>query len=128
MQKIDILSYSINIPGSINVLTILLAVFFIAFLTAMATSAQGNSNGKIIDITIQTFAFNSQSVKISAGDTVRWTTMDSADQAVAGSICKSGIIPRGQNYDFRFTEPGFYKYECSIHPSMKGTVTVVANK
>lgn len=54
--------------------------------------------------------------------------MDSADHTVVGSIFKSGLIPKGQNYQFRFTESGVYNYECSIHPSMKGTITVVAKK
>jgi plastocyanin len=111
-----------------NVLTILLVVFFVAFLTGMAASAQDNSSGKFVDIAIQNFALNPESVKISAGDTVRWTNMDSADHTVVGSIFKSGIIPKGQNYEFRFTEPGVYNYECSIHPFMKGTITVVVKK
>ena len=111
-----------------NVLNILLVVFLVAFLIGMAASAQDNSSGKVIDIAIQNFAFNPDSVKISAEDTVRWTNMDSADHTVVGSIFESGIITKGQNYEFRFTEPGVYNYECSIHPSMKGTITVVAKK
>lgn len=111
-----------------NILTILLAVFFVIFLTAMATSAQDNNSDKAVDTAIQNFAFNPDSVKISAGDTVRWTNMDSVDHTVVGSIFKSGIIHKGQNYEFRFTEPGAYNYKCSIHPSMKGTITVVAKK
>jgi plastocyanin len=54
--------------------------------------------------------------------------MNSVDHMVGGSIFNSGIISTGQNYEFRFTEPGVYNYECSIHPSMKGTITVVAKK
>jgi plastocyanin len=111
-----------------NVLAILLTVFFVAFLTGMTTSAKDNSSSKIVDITIQSFAFNPDAVEISAGDVVRWTNMDSADHTVVGSIFKSGTIPKGQNYQFRFTESGVYNYECSIHPFMKGTITVVANK
>jgi plastocyanin len=111
-----------------NLLAILFTAFFVVFLTGMTTSAQANSSDKIVDIAIQNFTFNPDSVKISAGDTVRWTNMDSADHTVVGSIFKSDMISKGQNYEFRFTEPGVYNYECSIHPFMKGTVTVVAKK
>ena len=111
-----------------NVLTILLMVLFVAFLTDLATSTQDNSSGKVIDIAIQNFASNPDSVKTSADNTVRWTNMDLAEHTVDGPIFKSGIITKGQNYEFRFTEPGVYNYECSIHPSMKGTITVVAKK
>ncbi len=115
-----------------KVLAILLAVLFVVSLTAVVTSAQGkgsvSSNGKFVDVDIQNFAFNPKSVEISAGDAVRWTNMDSADHTVEGTIFTSGIISKGQNYKFQFTEPGVYNYECSIHPNMKGTVTVVAKK
>lgn len=95
-------------------------------------SAQGNggisSSGQIVDVIIQNFAFKPESVKIFVGDTVKWTNMDSADHAVSGTIFTSGIISKGQNYEYMFTEPGAYNYECSIHPYMKGTVIVVAKK
>jgi plastocyanin len=115
-----------------KVLTILLAVLFVVSLTAVVTSTQGkdrvSSNGKIVDVAIQSFAFNPTIVKISSGSAVRWTNMDSADHTVDGAIFTSGIISKGQNYKFQFTEPGVYNYECSIHPNIKGTVTVVAKK
>ena len=38
---------------------------------------------------------------------------------VEGAIFVSEIISKGQNYKFLFTEPGVYKFECSIHPNMK---------
>src|ERR1035437_2527133 len=107
-----------------SVLTILLASFF----DKHGNECTDNSSSKVVDIIIQSFASNPDTVKISAGDAVRWTNMDSADHTVVGSIFKSGLIPKGQNYQFRFTESGVHNYECSIHPSMKGTITVVAKK
>lgn len=47
---------------------------------------------------------------------------------VDGAIFTSEIISKGQNYKFLFTEPGVYKFECSIHPNMKKTVTFAAKK
>jgi len=115
-----------------NVLILFLLVFFVVSLTGIATNAQGNgdisNSGKIVDVTIQNFAFKPESVKIFVGDTVKWTNMDSADHTVSGTIFTSGIIATGQNYEYMFTEPGVYNYECSIHPYMKGTVIVVAKK
>jgi plastocyanin len=115
-----------------NILILLLLVFFVVLLTGIATNAQGNggisSSGKIVDVTIQNFAFKPESVKIFGGDTVKWTNMDSADHTVSGTIFTSGIISTGQSYEYMFTEPGVYNYECSIHPYMKGTVIVVAKK
>jgi plastocyanin len=95
---------------------------------APAGTPQPLSQGKIVDVTIQNFAFNPPSIEVSAGDTVRWTNLDSTEHTVNGHTFGSGMIPKGQNYEFLFSTPGVYDYDCSIHPSMKGTVTVVAKK
>lgn len=95
---------------------------------ATAVTPQPVANGKIVDVSIQGFAFNPESVGISPGDTVRWTNMDSAPHIVKGSTFESGSLAKGDTYEFVFTEPGVYNYICSIHPSMKGTVTVVENR
>ncbi len=86
------------------------------------------ANGKIVEVSIQGFAFNPESVGISPGDTVRWTNMDSAAHIVKGDTFESGSLAKGDTYKFVFTEPGVYNYICSIHPSMKGTINVVQNK
>jgi plastocyanin len=95
---------------------------------ATAVTPQPVANGKIVDISIQGFAFNPESVGISPGDTVRWTNKDSATHIVKGSTFESGSLAKGDTYEFVFTEPGVYNYICSIHPSMKGTITVVENR
>lgn len=99
--------------------------------TSVAPSGtpQPAGEGKIVDVTIQGFAFSPGSVEISAGDTVRWTNMDSATHIVkGGTTFESGSLAKGNTYEFMFTEPGVYDYICSIHPSMKGTITVIAKK
>jgi plastocyanin len=95
---------------------------------APAGTPQPIDKGKIVDVTIQNFAFNPPSVEVSAGDTVRWTNKDSVEHTVNGQSFGSGLIPKGQNYEFLFNTPGVYNYNCSIHPDMKGTVTVVEKK
>ena len=95
---------------------------------APAGTPQPTIKGKIVEVSIQGFAFNPASVTISTGDTVRWTNQDSATHTVKGSSFESGSLAQGDTYEFTFTEPGVYDYACSIHPSMKGTVTVVEKK
>lgn len=95
---------------------------------ATAVTPQPVANGKIVDVSIQRFAFNPESVGISPGDTIRWTNMDSATHIVKGSTFESKSLAKGDTFEFVFTEPGVYDYICSIHPSMKGTITVVENR
>jgi plastocyanin len=95
---------------------------------ASVETPQPTSKGEIVEVTIQGFAFNPASVEISSGDTVKWANMDSATHTIKGSTFESGSLAKGDTYEFTFTEPGVYDYICSIHPSMKGTVTVVEKK
>ncbi|MCO5381584.1 MAG: cupredoxin family copper-binding protein [Methanosarcina barkeri] len=80
--------------------------------------------GKIVEVTIENFSFNPASVEILTGDTVRWKNEDSVIHTVRGSAFGSGELKKGDTYDFLFTDAGTYNYNCSIHPSMKGTVVV----
>lgn len=82
------------------------------------------TSGKIVDVTIQNFAFNPDSVTISSDDTVKWTNMDSATHTITGTDFSSGNLNKGDSYENTFTKAGTYDYYCSIHPSMKGTIIV----
>ncbi len=82
------------------------------------------TGGKIVDISIQNFAFEPNSVKISVGDTVKWTNLDSASHTIKGTEFASGSLNKDDSFSYAFTKPGTYNYECSIHPSMKGIVIV----
>ena len=87
-------------------------------------SMDTGEDGKTIEVSINDFAFNPESVTISAGDTVRWTNLDSETHTATSSAFDSGTLQEGESYEFMFTDAGTYEYYCSIHPSMQGTVIV----
>lgn len=89
---------------------------------------QPADKGKIVEVAIENFSFNPASVEILTGDTIRWTNMDSTAHTVTGSTFKSKVLEKGDTYEFLFTDAGTYNYNCSIHPSMKGTVVVAERK
>ena len=77
-------------------------------------------------VTIQNFAFNPSSVTVSAGGTVTWTNRDQATHTVTsdtGAFTSNNLVT-GNSYSFTFTTPGTYRYHCSIHTGMMGTVIV----
>lgn len=37
----------------------------------------------------------------------------------------SGILQKGDTYEYPFTRAGTYTYHCHLHPNMKGTITVI---
>ena len=59
-----------------------------------------------------------------------WTNNDSAHHTVTsvsgnGSISSGDMAP-GATFNYTFTAPGTYKYNCNYHSWMSGTVVVKA--
>ena len=80
----------------------------------------------VLTVTIQNFVFSPATITVPKGTTVTWVNQDSADHQIASDTqgFSSSSLPKGASYSFKFDTPGIYPYHCSIHPSMKGTVTV----
>lgn len=96
-----------------------------AGLVATALSS-GAALAQDATVKIKSFMFMPMAVTIHAGETVAWKNMDEEPHTVTSDIglFRSGGIDGGGSYSFKFTKPGVYKYNCSIHPQMIGTVTV----
>lgn len=82
---------------------------------------------KMYNIDIKGFAFTPSSLNIKVGDTITWKNGDSASHTVtsdSGSELNSAILNTGQSYSHIFNTVGTYKYHCSFHSSMHGTIIV----
>jgi plastocyanin len=79
-------------------------------------------------ITIDNFAFEPANLTIKAGTTVEWLNRDEEPHTVVGVDpalpFKSPALDTGDKYSQRFDKPGTYKYFCSIHSHMVGTIVV----
>jgi plastocyanin len=75
-------------------------------------------------VAIHTSAYAPKSIAVPAGTTVTWTNHDDDDHNVTGSGMKSASFGKDATYSHAFTDAGMYAYVCSLHPQMKGTVTV----
>jgi len=89
----------------------------------------GNSNSpKTVTIEISNFAFNPASVTINKGDSVVWLNKDTMAHTVTSDSGSSELgsspITSGQTYTHTFDTTGSFNYHCSIHTSMKATITV----
>jgi len=73
-------------------------------------------------VRIKNFMFMPMAVTIHAGETVKWENLDEEPHTVTSEtgLFRSGGIDGGGT----FPRPGVYKYTCSIHPQMIGTITV----
>lgn len=77
-------------------------------------------------VTIQNSGFSPVSLTVKKGTTVKWVNGDSANHAVVAD--KEGFkgpeLKKGDSYSVPFPIAGTFSYHCSLHPSMKGTITV----
>ena len=78
-------------------------------------------------VKIGNFTFGPQEVKIKAGTTITWTNEDDIPHTVVSpNNFRSKVLDSDGTYSFTFTTPGTYKYFCSLHPHMTGTIVVEA--
>ena len=77
-------------------------------------------------IIVKDFMFNPTPLTVKTGSTVTWTNMDDEPHTVVSDtgILKSGGMDTKESFSFKFDKPGTYKYVCTIHPRMVGTIVV----
>lgn len=84
------------------------------------------SDGPAI-VTLQDSEFQPASLQVPAGATVTWQWADGEiEHDVVADGFASELKAEG-TFTHPFDTPGTYAYECSIHPTMTGTVTVVVD-
>jgi plastocyanin len=73
------------------------------------------------------FAFRPANITVRVGDTVTWTNIGRLPHTSTSdtSVWDSGRLTTGQSFSFQFAKAGIYPYLCTIHPFMRGTVTVL---
>ena len=78
-----------------------------------------------ITVTIDNFTFSPNELTVKVGDTVTWTNHDDIPHTVvsAGKF-RSKAMDTDNTFSFTFTSAGDYKYFCSLHPHMTGTIKV----
>ena len=106
----------------------------IGFVLVLA-SAQG-AMAATVNVSIMNNAFSPATLTTIPGNTVHWTnneistshtvTSDGIDACCPNgpALFQSGTLSPGQTFDFLFVAGGQYKYHCSIHTFMKGTVNI----
>ena len=104
---------------------IALALSFASMLaTAPFILGAGAAQGP--QISIKNFDFAPMSLTVKAGTTVTWKNLDEEPHTVTSEegLFRSGGLDEDETFSFTFTKPGTYKYDCSIHPQMHGTIIV----
>lgn len=103
---------------------------------------QANASSSTYSVSIIDYAFQPLHVNITTGTTVTWTysvsgstihtvTSDSGTNQTNGRpLLDSGDLSPGQSYSYTFNLPGYYPYQCAVHPTtptMNGWINVTGN-
>lgn len=81
-----------------------------------------------VGVTIVSRAYQPPALTIEAGQTVTWTNRGFTPHTVTavGGEFNSSRLNVGESFKVTFSTPGTFAYKCEIHPSMQGSVTVLA--
>jgi plastocyanin len=95
---------------------------------AATTTATTVAAADATTISIREFMFAPTSMTVAVGTTVKWQNLDGEPHTVRSVDTSFSSNPLDQNdsFAFKFDKPGTYKYVCSIHPQMVGTIVVKA--
>jgi plastocyanin len=91
-------------------------------LLLLAGSAQAADHRLVI----KDFMFTPMALTIPAGDSVTWDNADGEPHTVVSvdGEFRSQALDEKDSFSHRFDHAGTFKYICSIHPKMVGTITV----
>jgi plastocyanin len=112
---------------------LLLAVAVALALSAPAYAADTDQPQQVASaqpgaVTIDNFAFGPALLVVAPGTKVTWTNKDEEPHTVTsadgGKLFKSEALDTDDKFSFTFDKPGTYKYFCSIHTHMVGTIVV----
>ena len=96
--------------------------------TGTSPSPSATASNAANHLTIQNFAFHPSTMTVKAGAVVTVTNADSTAHTVTATGAKAfdtGTIAPGRTVTFTAPKsPGSYPYICTLHPFMKGTLTV----
>lgn len=112
------------IVGSFYVMSLAPAPSMAASAAQAAAPAGKSSAGTTISI--HEFMFSPTSITVTAGTTVHWKNLDPEPHTIRAvdASFKSDALDQDDSFAFKFDKPGTYRYVCSIHPQMQGTIVV----
>jgi len=119
-------------PKYLNAGTLAVAMFVAS---ALFTSARGKDSKTrdsaptraTSEVIINNFSFSPNALTLPIGATVTWANHDAVAHIIASAdnrFRESPALKPGQNFSHTFATAGSYPYFCSIHPRMKGEITV----
>lgn len=92
------------------------------------TETEGGGERRV-EVSMKNTLFVPMDVKVSVGDTIKWTNDDPIPHTVTkesgpGPKFDSGTVDEGGTFEQKFDTAGKIDYVCTIHPNQTGSITV----
>jgi plastocyanin len=118
--------------GTIAIVAVI-AIVIIVVVALMGPSGNNDQPSGENEVRIAsgyTLGFSPNSLTIQVNENVTWINNSGTDHDIVSDNdtvpFDSGVLANGQTYTHRFEQVGVFPYHCSIHPTMTGTITVIA--
>jgi plastocyanin len=107
--------------GRLSYLTTLLVIGLLVGVTSAV--AQSNQQDTV---SIRDFSFEPAQLSVEPGTTVTWTNEGNEPHTVTADngLFDSRVLNPGESYSVQFDGMGTVTYYCTLHPSMRGRITV----
>lgn len=95
----------------------------------VSAEADTPAGGDTVPISMKDIQFVPKEVTVKVGQKVVWTNDESVQhdvRALEGATFQSELYGKGGTYEYTPKKAGTIEYDCSVHPGMVGTLTVVA--
>ncbi len=97
----------------------------LAIAAAISLCLSGARAEETTNVMIDNFTFEPARLTVKVGTTVTWKNRDDIPHTVvAAGKFRSKTLDTDDSYSLTFTAAGDYKYFCSLHPHMTGTIKV----
>ncbi len=100
----------------------------LSLVTRVAMADGVRDAGNFVTVRIVNYTFQPALLHIAIGQSVLWTNDDEGphriDQDAAFRYFRSGVLFPSDQYARQFNVVGEFRYRCSIHPHMRGSVLV----
>src|ERR1044071_7401150 len=76
----------------------------------------------IVKVSMRNMQFSPKTLRVKKGAVVEWTNDDVVPHTATSSSFDSGSLGRGQSWQHTFAAAGRFRYTCTFHPLMTGTL------
>ena len=109
-----------------RLLSTILGIVLLLGVSTMPAAARARAPSATKNVSVVNFAFMPKTARITRGTTVRWknTTTTTTHTTTSDTGLWNRTLAPGATFSRTFNRAGTFRYHCTIHPSMTGSIVV----